>query len=151
MLHVISARCVAHDWTQLRPGPLERTCRGQFAAQWDCKNLELRLWMWLLLFYHYTLPSGHGGHPQHWTLQSKAWPPQWPGGKADLGLNPAFSTWGFFPGRQTCDLNTGVPVATLPGVWHKRFSAGTGWHGVSMLWLGEIASLTDLQVFSTYN
>ena len=32
-------------------------------------------------------------------------------------------------------------VATLPGVWHCRVSAGTGWPRVSILWLGETESL----------
>ena len=35
------------------------------------------------------------------------------------------------------DLSTAV--ATLPGAWRFRVSAG--WPGVSILWLGEIASL----------
>ena len=29
-------------------------------------------------------------------------------------------------------------MATLPGAWHYRVSAGTGWPGVSILWLGEV-------------
>ena len=29
------------------------------------------------------------------------------------------------------DLNTGTPVATLPGAWRYRVSVGTGWPGVS--------------------
>ena len=34
----------------IAPGPLESMCWRRFAAQWgDCQNLELRLWMWLLL------------------------------------------------------------------------------------------------------
>ena len=41
----------------------------------------------------------------------------------------------------TSVLKTGTPVATLPGIWHDRVSAGTGWPGVSRLWLGEIESL----------
>ena len=32
-------------------------------------------------------------------------------------------------------------MATLPGVWHYRVSAGTGWPSVSILWLGEVESL----------
>ena len=32
-------------------------------------------------------------------------------------------------------------MATLPGAWHFRVSAGTGWPGVSILWLGEVESL----------
>ena len=34
--------------------------------------------------------------------------------------------------------NIGTPVATLPGAWRYRVSAGTGWPGVSILWLGEV-------------
>ena len=41
----------------------------------------------------------------------------------------------------TSDLKIGTPVATLPGAWHYRVSAGTGRHGVSILWLGEMESL----------
>ena len=33
----------------------------------------------------------------------------------------------------TSDLNIGTPVATLPGAWCYRVSAGTGWPGVSIL------------------
>ena len=47
-----------------------------------------------------------------------------------------FSGW-----NHTSDLNIGTPVATLPGAWPFRVSAGTGRHGVSILWLGEIESL----------
>ena len=39
-----------------------------------------------------------------------------------------------FPGlSHTRDLKIGTPVATLPGAWHCRVSAGTGWPGVSIL------------------
>ena len=31
-------------------------------------------------------------------------------------------------------------MATLPGVWHFRVSAGTGRPGVSILWLDEVES-----------
>ena len=40
-----------------------------------------------------------------------------------------------------CDFKIGTPVATLPGAWHFRVSAGTGWPGVSILWLGKVESL----------
>ena len=33
----------------------------------------------------------------------------------------------------TSDLEIGTPMATLPGAWHYRVSAGTGRHGVSIL------------------
>ena len=42
---------------------------------------------------------------------------------------------------RTSDLQIGTPVATLLGAWNPRISAGTGWHGVSILWLGGMESL----------
>ena len=47
----------------------------------------------------------------------------------------------FSRSSHTSDLKIGTPVATLPGAWHYRVSAGTGRPGVSILWLGEIESL----------
>ena len=48
----------------------------------------------------------------------------------------------FFPGSShTSDFKIGTPVATLPGAWCYRVSAGAGWPGVSILWLGEMESL----------
>ena len=42
------------------------------------------------------------------------------------GSNPACA--GIFSGSShTSDLNIGTPVATLPGAWRDRVSAGTGW------------------------
>ena len=39
-----------------------------------------------------------------------------------------------FPGSShTSDLKSSTPVATLPGAWRYRVSAGTGWPGVSIL------------------
>ena len=61
-----------------------------------------------------------------------------------LGLIPAcagfFCFFVFFSGSShttiTSYLKIGTSVATLPGTWHCRVSAGTGWLGVSILWLG---------------
>ena len=47
------------------------------------------------------------------------------------GSNPACD--GIFPGSSHSDLKIGTPVATLPGAWCYRVSAGTGWSGVSIL------------------
>ena len=48
------------------------------------------------------------------------------------GSNPACT--GIFSGSShTSDLNIGTPVATLPGAWRYRVSAGTGRPGVSIL------------------
>ena len=47
----------------------------------------------------------------------------------------------FFGLSRTSDLKIGTPVATLPGAWHYRVSAGTGQPSVSILWLGEVESL----------
>ena len=41
----------------------------------------------------------------------------------------------------TSDLEVGTLVATLPGAWCYRVSAGTDWPGVSILRLGERESL----------
>ena len=40
----------------------------------------------------------------------------------------------------TSDFKIGTPVATLPGAWRYRVSAGTGRPGVSILGLGEVES-----------
>ena len=59
--------------------------------------------------------------------------------------DPGFeSRWwqDFFGSSRTSDLNIGTPVATLPGAWRFRVSAGTGQPGVSILWLDEVESLT---------
>ena len=48
------------------------------------------------------------------------------------GSNPACA--GIFSGSShTSDLKIGTPVATLPGAWRYRVSAGTGQPGVSIL------------------
>ena len=48
------------------------------------------------------------------------------------GSNPACD--GIFPGSShTSDFKSGTPVTTLPGAWHYKASAGTGWPGVSIL------------------
>ena len=39
----------------------------------------------------------------------------------------------FSRSSHTSDLNIGTPVATLPGAWHYRVSAGTDRPGVSIL------------------
>ena len=41
---------------------------------------------------------------------------------------------GIFPeSSHTSDLKIVTPVATLPGVWRYRVSAGTGWPDVSIV------------------
>ena len=117
-LHVISARCVARDLHTVAPGPLERACWRQFAALWGnskkSPNAPLNAIIIILLLKH------QASRWQAWT-----WFPCWP--------------WIF------CQVNSylkiGTPVATLPEAWHCRVSAGTGWPGVSVLWLDEIESL----------
>ena len=39
----------------------------------------------------------------------------------------------FSRSSHTSDLRIDTPVATLPGAWRYRVSAGTGWPGVSIL------------------
>ena len=43
----------------------------------------------------------------------------------------------FSGSSHTSDFEIGTPVAALPGAWCCRVSGGTGWPGVSILWLGE--------------
>ena len=57
-----------------------------------------------------------------------------------LGSNPAWEKI-FSGSSHTSDFKIGIPVATLPGAWRYRVSAGTGRPGVSILWLGEMESL----------
>ena len=72
-------------------------------------------------------------------------PPRWPSGKRPPrerkipGSNPACA--GIFSGSShTSDLKIGTPLATLPGAWRYRDSAGTGWSGVSIMWVGKLES-----------
>ena len=73
----------------------------------------------------------------------------WPSGygvRLEIGRSRFDSGWccGDFSGlSHTNDLKFDIPLATLPGGWCYRVSAGTGWPGpgVSILWLGEIESL----------
>ena len=63
---------------------------------------------------------------------------------ASRAEDPRFeSRWrrDFSRSSHTNDLNIGTPVATLPGAWRNRVSAGTGVSGVSILCLGEAKSL----------
>ena len=49
------------------------------------------------------------------------------------GSNPVCGGIFFSGSSHTSDLNIGTPVATLPGAWRYRVSAGTGRPGVSIL------------------
>ena len=57
-----------------------------------------------------------------------------------LGSNPACAEI-YSGSSHTSDFKVGTPVATLPGAWRYRVSAGTGRPGVSILWLGEVERL----------
>ena len=53
-----------------------------------------------------------------------------------LGTDPGFHSrlrWDFSGSSHTSDLKIVLPVATMPGAWHYRVSAGTGQPGVSIL------------------
>ena len=51
----------------------------------------------------------------------------------DLGVDSHLRSGGFSRLSHASDFKIGTPVATLPGVWRYRISAGTGWPGVSIL------------------
>ena len=57
------------------------------------------------------------------------------------GFDSCLHCWDFSRSSHTSDLETGTPVATLPGAWRLRISAGTGWSGISILLLGRMESL----------
>ena len=57
---------------------------------------------------------------------------RWPRERKIPGSNPACA--GIFSGlSHTSDSKIGTPVATLPGAWRYRVSAGTGRPSVSIL------------------
>ena len=60
---------------------------------------------------------------------------------ADQRFNSCFLQGDYSGLSHTSDWKIGSPVATLPGVWRYRINAGTGWPGVSILWLGEVETL----------
>ena len=84
--------------------------------------------------YHLHVLSGHLDRLVGLVVRRSPWK------RKILGSNPAcariFSGW-----SHTNDLKIGTPVATLPGAWHYRVSAGSGWPGVSILWWGEVENL----------
>ena len=55
-------------------------------------------------------------------------------GAEDLGFESRLRR-DFSGSSHTSDFKIGTPVATLPGAWQYRVSAGTGWLSVSILWL----------------
>ena len=70
--------------------------------------------------------------PKTWTASFALWLRRPPRERKIPGSNPVCD--GIFPGSShTSDLKTGTPVATLPGAWRYRVSAGTGWPSVSIL------------------
>ena len=50
-------------------------------------------------------------------------------GAGDRGFGSRFLRGDFSGPRHTTDLKIGTPVATLPGAWRDRVSAGTSWLG----------------------
>ena len=59
-------------------------------------------------------------------VKASAWRVEDPGFESHL-------RWDFSGSSHTSDLKIGTAVATLPGVWRYRVSAGTGQPGVSIL------------------
>ena len=60
----------------------------------------------------------------------------------DLGFDSRLRLGHISGSSHTSDLKkNGTPVATLPGAWRYRVSAGTGWPGDSILYVGEVESL----------
>ena len=53
--------------------------------------------------------------------------------KAFRGSFPTCAVGILSGSNHTTDVTIGTPVATLPGAWRYRVSAGTGWPGVSIV------------------
>ena len=89
-----------------------------------CRCWKRQEQQWLLNHRPLRWPSGQGVSPESW--RSKV---------------PIQLVVGNFPGSShTSALKIDTPVATLPGAWRYRVSAGTGWPGVIILWLSEMES-----------
>ena len=113
----------------------------------DCRHLTVvglhntGPWSWYdINFLSIQLPPWPWSDHPSWLFIERQQPlPPWPSERKILGSNPACA--GIFPGSShTSDLKIGTPVATLPGAGRYRVSAGTGWPGVSILWMDEIES-----------
>ena len=64
-----------------------------------------------------------------------------PSRATDPGFDSRLHRGDFSGTNHTSDLKIESPVATLPGAWRHRVCAGTGWPGVSTLWLGGVENL----------
>ena len=71
-------------------------------------------------------------HAQTGTALLALWSRRPPRERKVPGSNPACARI-FSGSSHTSDLKIGTPVATLPGAWRYRVSAGTGRPGVSIL------------------
>ena len=72
--------------------------------------------------------DGHGGLVNSGKVSTSS--------MGDPGITPCFP-WS----SHSNDLKIGTLVLTLPGAWCHRVSGWNGLPGVSVLWLGELASL----------
>ena len=131
---------------QIRP-------RDTLSCCWDVKqpsNKQIKLdrsrcWLWPRLVSFMTSSVLHSSF-FNICLSPSLLQPRWPSGygvRLESGRSRVripLAT-GFSGSSHTSDLKIGTPVATLPGAWHYRVSAGTGRPGVSILWLGEVESL----------
>ena len=59
----------------------------------------------------------------------------------DTGFYSHLCRWAFFASSNTSDLEIDTPLATFTSAWWYSVDIGTGWHGVSILWVGVVESL----------
>ena len=165
MLHVMSARCVARDLHTIAPGPLESRCWREFATQWgDCQksriahcqksrfaplNAIIIIIIIIINLRQHTLHSRTrarmcmfraGSNSMLYNRLVGLVVKASASGVEDPGFESRLRR-GCSGSRHTSDFKIGSPVATLPGAWRHTVSAGTGWPGVSILWIGEMESL----------
>ena len=66
----------------------------------------------------------------------------------DPGFDSRLRRGDFSWSSHTSELQMSTPMAILTGAWRERVSAGTGWPGVSILWLKEkVGSATSISVW----
>ena len=111
---------------------------SRVSAHVECEATSVKYSCWQMLRTHPALKPDHTLTYRHRLVGLVVRRP--PREQKIPGSNPACA--GIFPGSShTSDFKIGTPVATLPGAWRYRVSAGTGRPGVSILWLGEVERL----------
>ena len=120
----------------LCPAKLQTRCDICCACQSICPFIPtdtgVQRRRWIQQHHYYNRPDAQYLLPRRETASLAWWLRRLPRERKVPGSNPACA--GIFPGSShTSDSKIGTAVATLPGAWRYRVSAGTGRPGVSIL------------------